>query len=116
MYYSTYSAFPEAWLPPNVCGGCLLANGRSRCSFGDCFENLSATQDAHSLEESVCPSGEDGGVSPCLADGVLIVVLNGKEGDLLAPSTVLLAPDVIFDAANLPGACRYTLVLPVSNR
>ncbi len=54
----------------------------------------------HSLESS-CPKG----VSPCLADGALAVVLDGEEA-LLAPGTVSLGVDVAVTAANLPGACR----------
>eukprot|EP00903_Cladosiphon_okamuranus_P012010 g11277.t1 len=58
-------------------------------------------KDPHDLDSS-CPPG---GVSPCLADGSLSVVLDGKE-TLLAPGTVFLGPDVQISAANLPGACR----------
>lgn len=57
-------------------------------------------KDPHSLASS-CPAG----VSPCLADGSLSVVLDGQEA-LLAPGTVSLSPDVEVSAANLPGACR----------
>lgn len=56
--------------------------------------------DPHNLE-SACPAG----VSPCLADGSLIVLLDGKEA-LLAPGTVSLGRKVDVSAANLPGACR----------
>ncbi|CAM9631382.1 unnamed protein product [Ectocarpus fasciculatus] len=56
--------------------------------------------DPHDLDSS-CPAG----VSPCLADGALRVLLDGEE-KLLAPGTVSLAPDVEISAANLPGACR----------
>ncbi|CAM9288994.1 unnamed protein product [Ectocarpus sp. 8 AP-2014] len=54
----------------------------------------------HDLDSS-CPVG----VSPCLADGALIVLLDGEES-LLAPGTVVLGGDVEVSAANLPGACR----------
>lgn len=56
--------------------------------------------DPHNLDSS-CPAG----VSPCLADGALTVVLDGVE-TLLAPGTVSLGQDVEVMAANLPGACR----------
>ena len=56
--------------------------------------------DPHSLD-SACPAG----VSPCLADGALTVLLDGEES-LLAPGTVVLGEDVEISAANLPGACR----------
>ncbi|CAM9530170.1 unnamed protein product [Ectocarpus fasciculatus] len=56
--------------------------------------------DPHSLDSS-CPAG----VSPCLADGALIVLVDGEEV-LLTPGTVSLGPDVEVTAANLPGACR----------
>eukprot|EP00903_Cladosiphon_okamuranus_P011805 g11093.t1 len=51
--------------------------------------------------DSSCPDG----VSPCLADGSLRVVLDGEE-TLLAPDTVSLGHDVQISAVNLPGACR----------
>ncbi|CAN0348830.1 unnamed protein product [Ectocarpus sp. 6 AP-2014] len=54
----------------------------------------------HDIESS-CPAE----VSPCLADGSLRVMLNGKE-ELSAPGSVALAEDVIVTAANLPGECR----------
>ncbi|CAM9380344.1 unnamed protein product [Ectocarpus sp. 8 AP-2014] len=54
----------------------------------------------HNLDSS-CPAG----VSPCLADGALVVLLDGEES-LLAPGTVVLGGDVEVSAANLPGACR----------
>ncbi|CAN0044628.1 unnamed protein product [Ectocarpus fasciculatus] len=54
----------------------------------------------HDIESS-CPAG----VSPCLADGSLRVMLDGKE-ELSAPGSVALADDVIVTAANLPGECR----------
>ena len=58
------------------------------------------TKDPHSLASS-CPAG----VSPCLADGSLRVLLDGEE-TLLAPGTVALGSDVEVSAVNLPGACR----------
>lgn len=51
--------------------------------------------------DSSCPAG----VSPCLADGSLRVILDGEE-TLLAPGTVSLGQGVQVTAANLPGACR----------
>ena len=57
-------------------------------------------KDPHSLESS-CPAG----VSPCLADGSLRVVLDGEEA-LNAPGTVVLGEEVQVSAVNLPGACR----------
>ncbi|CAM9909083.1 unnamed protein product, partial [Ectocarpus sp. 6 AP-2014] len=51
--------------------------------------------------DSSCPAG----LSPCLADGSLSVLLDGEE-ELLAPGTVSLGRDVQVSAANLPGACR----------
>ena len=57
-------------------------------------------KDPHNLGSS-CPAG----VSPCLADGSLAVVLDGEE-TLIAPGTVSLGVDVHVSAANLPGACR----------
>lgn len=62
-------------------------------------------KDPHSLE-SVCPTAEDGRAFPCLADGALSVVLDGQEGGLMSPGSAKLAPDVVVDAVNLPGACR----------
>ncbi|CAM9581761.1 unnamed protein product, partial [Ectocarpus fasciculatus] len=56
--------------------------------------------DPHSLDSS-CPAG----VSPCLADGALIVLVDGEEV-LLSPGTISLGPDVEVSAVNLPGACR----------
>jgi len=57
-------------------------------------------KDPHSLKSS-CPAG----VSPCLADGSLRVVLDGEEA-LQAPGTVHLGEDVQISAVTLPGACR----------
>ncbi len=57
-------------------------------------------RDPYSLESS-CPKG----VSPCLADGALAVILDGEEA-LLAPGTVSLGVDVAVSAVNLPGPCR----------
>ena len=57
-------------------------------------------KDPYNLDSS-CPEG----VSPCLADGALAVVLDGEE-TLLAPGTVSLGAAVEVSAANLPGACR----------
>ncbi|CAB1101779.1 unnamed protein product [Ectocarpus sp. CCAP 1310/34] len=59
-----------------------------------------SVKDPHNLD-SDCPPG----VSPCLADGSLIVVLDGNE-TLFAPGAVELAPDVKVSAVNIPGACR----------
>ncbi|CAB1114560.1 unnamed protein product [Ectocarpus sp. CCAP 1310/34] len=56
--------------------------------------------DPHNLDSS-CPAG----VSPCLGDGALVVLLDGVES-LFAPGTVALGADVEVSAANLPGACR----------
>lgn len=61
-------------------------------------------KDPHSLE-SACATAEDGKASPCLADGALNVMLDGQEG-LVAPGSATLAPDVVGEAVNLPGACR----------
>lgn len=57
-------------------------------------------KDPHNLASS-CPAG----VSPCLADGSLRVLLDGEES-LLSPGRVYLGPEVEISAANLPGACR----------
>lgn len=57
-------------------------------------------EDPHNLESS-CPAG----VSPCVADGSLRVLVDGVE-ELSQPGTVFLAPDVQVSAVNLPGACR----------
>lgn len=57
-------------------------------------------KDPHNLN-SGCP----GGVSPCLADGSLSVVLDGRE-TLREPGSVMLGPDVEVFAVNLPGECR----------
>ena len=57
-------------------------------------------KDPHDLVSS-CPAG----VSPCLADGSLRVVLDGEEM-LIAPGTVPLGDGVSVSAANLPGSCR----------
>lgn len=57
-------------------------------------------KDPHNLDSS-CPAG----ISPCLADGSLSVILDGQE-TLLAPGTVGVGQDVEVSAANLPGACR----------
>lgn len=62
-------------------------------------------RDPHSLEAS-CPAG----VSPCLAEGSLSVHLDGEEV-LLAPGRKTLAPDVVISAVNLPGACRYIIIV-----
>ena len=50
---------------------------------------------------TACPVG----VSPCLADGSLTVLLDGK-GSLAAPGTVSLAPGIDITAVNIPGECR----------
>lgn len=57
-------------------------------------------KDPHNMDSDCAP-----GVSPCLADGSLRVVLDGEE-TLLAPGTVSLGQDVQVTAVNLPGACR----------
>lgn len=57
-------------------------------------------KDPHSLD-SACPAG----VSPCLADGALRVVIDGQE-TLAAPGSVFVGQGVEIMAANLPGACR----------
>lgn len=54
---------------------------------------------------SACPPG----VSPCLADGSLSVVLDGEEA-LVAPGTVSLGKDVVVSAVNIPGECRCVQV------
>ena len=57
-------------------------------------------KDPHNLVSS-CPAG----VSPCLADGSLRVLLDGEEA-LLSPGALSLGLGVQVSAANLPGACR----------
>eukprot|EP00903_Cladosiphon_okamuranus_P020827 g19127.t1 len=57
-------------------------------------------KDPSSLD-SACPAG----VSPCLANGALSVLLDGEE-TLVSPGTVEMAPGVTVSAVNLPGACR----------
>lgn len=57
-------------------------------------------KEPHSLE-SVCSPG----ISPCLADGSLNVVLDG-EAALSAPGSVILGPGVEVTAVNIPGECR----------
>lgn len=59
-----------------------------------------SVKDPHSLD-SACPAG----LSGCLANGALSVVLDGEDS-LLAPGMVSLAPDVAVSVVNLPGACR----------
>eukprot|EP00752_Nemacystus_decipiens_P001257 g1255.t1 len=59
-----------------------------------------SVKEPHSLESS-CPAG----VSPCLADGALSVLIDGEE-TLLKPGIVSVAPGVEVSAVNLPGACR----------
>ena len=56
--------------------------------------------DPHNLDSS-CPIG----MSPCLADGSLRVVIDGEEA-FLVPGQVSVAPGVAIAAVNLPGACR----------
>lgn len=56
--------------------------------------------DPHSLDRG-CPEG----ASPCLAEGALIVELDGETA-LVAPGVVSLGPDVAISAVNLPGVCR----------
>ncbi|CAM9823855.1 unnamed protein product [Ectocarpus fasciculatus] len=56
--------------------------------------------DPHSLD-SACPIA----VSPCLADGALVVEIDG-EVTLLSPGEIELGPNVAISAVNLPGACR----------
>lgn len=51
--------------------------------------------------DSSCPEG----LSPCLAEGALTVLLDGEE-QLLAPGSVTLGEQVVVSAVNLPGACR----------
>lgn len=57
-------------------------------------------KDPHNIESS-CPPG----VSPCLADGSLRVVLDGVE-TLSAPGSVTLGKDLVVSAVNIPGQCR----------
>eukprot|EP00903_Cladosiphon_okamuranus_P020829 g19129.t1 len=57
-------------------------------------------KDPSSLD-SACPAG----VSPCLANGALSVLLDETEA-LLSPGSVNTAPGVAVSAVNLPGACR----------
>lgn len=45
------------------------------------------------------------GLSPCLAEGALSVLLDGEER-LFTPGSVSLGEQVMVSAANLPGACR----------
>ena len=54
----------------------------------------------HSLESS-CRTG----LSPCLADGALNVVADGKK-IMHSPGELTVAPDIAIAAVNLPGACR----------
>ena len=54
----------------------------------------------HNLETS-CPAG----VSPCLADGSLTVVLDGEEV-VAAPGAASLGPGIDITAVNTPGECR----------
>lgn len=57
-------------------------------------------RDPHSLHSS-CREG----LSPCLAEGSLRVLLDGEE-QLLAPGSITLGEDVVVSAVNLPGECR----------
>lgn len=59
-----------------------------------------SVKEPHRLD-SACPVG----VSPCLADGVLRVTLDGEDA-LLGPGTITLAAGVTVSAVSLPGACR----------
>ena len=52
-------------------------------------------------QNSICPPG----VSTCLADGSLRVVVDG-EHVLLSPGTVEAAPGLLISAVNIPGECR----------
>ena len=54
----------------------------------------------HSLD-SACPSG----LSTCLADGALTVIVDGETA-LATPGTAVPGPGVEVSAVNLPGACR----------
>lgn len=56
--------------------------------------------DPHSLE-AACPPG----VSHCLADGSLSVLIDGWEA-LIAPCKTSIGPDVAISAVNLPESCR----------
>lgn len=67
---------------------------------GEIHSVVIEVKNPHDIESS-CPTG----VSPCLADGSLRVMLDGKE-ELSAPGSVTLADDVIVSAVNLPGECR----------
>lgn len=58
------------------------------------------TNEPHNLE-TACPVG----VSPCLANGSLTVLLDGEEA-LVAPGTVSLAPGIDITVVNTPGECR----------
>ena len=57
-------------------------------------------KEPHHLE-TACPVG----VSPCVADGSLVVALDGEEV-LTRPGTVSLAPGIEITAVNIPGECR----------
>lgn len=57
-----------------------------------------SVKNPHSLESS-CPAG----VSPCLAEGALSVLVDGEE-TLVEPGTVSVGPGVEVSAANLPGS------------
>ncbi|CAM9241036.1 unnamed protein product [Ectocarpus sp. 12 AP-2014] len=67
---------------------------------GEIHSIVIEVKNPHDIESS-CPAG----VSPCLADGSLRVILDGKE-ELSAPGSVALADDVKVTAVNLPGECR----------
>lgn len=51
--------------------------------------------------QTQCPGGEN---EPCLADGALTVLLDGKP--MTRPGMQTLAPGLIVGAVNLPGECR----------
>ena len=57
-------------------------------------------KEPHHLD-TACPVG----VSPCLADGSLVVALDGEEV-LARPGTLSLAPGIEITAVNIPGECR----------
>lgn len=56
-------------------------------------------ENPHSLD-SECPAG----VSPCLANGALTILLDDEE--VTTPGESLLGSGVSFGAVNLPGECR----------
>lgn len=91
------SPLPEVPIITYITGLAVMATD----SHGVGHSIVITVKDPHSLDSS-CPAS---GLSPCLADGALRVMLDGEEA-LLGPGSVVLGEDVVVSAVNLPGPCR----------